>query len=61
MYGSNSPQMPLSLSMAFASNLSSFNAFLKLSDAKQDEIIEKAMKTKTKRELQLLVDSISLK
>ena len=37
------------------------NELLKLSDAKQDEIIEKAMKTKTKRELQLLVDSISLK
>ncbi len=57
----SSADMPLGLSMALASNISSFNAFLKLSDREQDEIIEKARNVKTKRELQMLVNSISLK
>jgi hypothetical protein len=34
------------------------NAFLKLDDKAQDELIERARKTETKRELQKIIDDI---
>ena len=61
MKESEIPKMPIGLQMALAHNASSLNAFLKLSDSEQDKVIEKARGAKTKRELQLLVNSISLK
>ena len=61
MKESEIPKMPIGLQMALAHNTSSFNAFLKLSDSEQDKIIEKARNIKTKRELQAMIDNISLK
>jgi hypothetical protein len=54
-------KMPIGLQMAFSTNVSSFKTFLSLDDKSQDEIIEKSKGIKTKRELQALVNSISLK
>lgn len=50
--------LPLGFSMALAHNISAFNAFLSMDDMTQDEIIEKSKNTKTKREMQMLVDGI---
>ena len=50
--------MPLSMQMALAHNVKAMQAFLKLDDAAQDEIMEKARKAPTKRELQQLIDGI---
>ncbi len=61
MYGKISSELPLGFAMALAHNTSSFNAFLAMDDKQQDEIIEKAKHTKTKREMQMLVDNIALK
>lgn len=61
MKESEIPRMPIGLQMALAHNISSFNAFLKLNDSEQDKVIEKARNTKTKRELQAMIDNISLK
>lgn len=60
MYGNSSPKLPLGFAMALAHNKSSFDAFLALDDERQDEIIERARQTKTKREMQMLVDNIKL-
>ena len=60
MYQKSSSELPLGFSMALAHNVKSFNAFLALDDKKQDEIIEKARNAQTKREMQQLVDNISL-
>lgn len=49
---------PIGFSMALAHNITSFNAFLSLDDQAQNEIISKARSTKTKREMQILVDNI---
>lgn len=46
--------------MALAHNVQAFNTFLALDNKKQDEIIEQAKNTKTKREMQMLVDNITL-
>ena len=54
-------KMPIGLQMALSTNVSSFKTFLSLDDKSQDEIIEKSKGIKTKRELQALVNSISLK
>ena len=50
--------LPLGFSMALAHNINAFNAFLSMDDMTQDEIIEKSKNTKTKREMQMLVDGI---
>ena len=49
---------PIGFSMALSHNISAFNAFLSMDDKSQNEIISKAKATKTKRELQILVDNI---
>ena len=49
---------PIGFSMALSHNISAFNAFLSMDDKSQNEIISRARATKTKRELQLLVDNI---
>ena len=50
--------MPLGLQMALSHNVSAMNAFLKLDNKTQDDLIEKAKNTQTKRELQQIVDSL---
>ena len=50
--------LPLGFSMALAHNINAFNAFLSMDDKTQDEIIERSKNTKTKREMQMLVDNI---
>ena len=52
------PSIPLGLQMALAHNSAAMYSFLKLDNKTQDEIIEKAKKAETKRELQMLVDDI---
>ncbi len=52
------PSMPLGLQMALAHNVMAMNAFLKLDNKSQDELIERARSTETKRELQQIVDNI---
>lgn len=52
------PNLPLSLQMALAHNATAMYSFLKLDNKTQDEIIEKAKNTKTKREIQQIVDKI---
>jgi hypothetical protein len=52
------PSMPLGMQMALSHNVKSMNAFLKLDDKAQDELIERARKTETKRELQKIIDDI---
>ncbi|MBO5261593.1 MAG: hypothetical protein J6B45_00955 [Clostridia bacterium] len=52
------PKLPLSLQMALAHNVNAMYSFLKLDNKTQDEIIEKAKNTKTKREIQQIVDKI---
>ena len=51
--------MPLVFQMALAHNAESMNAFLKMSNEKQDEIIEKSKNIKTVREINNFVNSIS--
>lgn len=50
--------MPIYLQMALAHNALAMQSFLKLDNTHQDEIIEKARKTESKREIQQMVDSI---
>ena len=50
--------MPISMQMALAHNVQALQAFLKLDDAAQDKIIEKARQTSSKRELQKIIDSM---
>ena len=52
------PSMPLGLQMALSHNVRSMSAFLKLDNKTQDELIERARKTETKRELQKIVEEI---
>ena len=52
------PSMPLGLQMALSHNVSAMNAFLKLDNKTQDDLIEKAKNTQTKRELQQIVDGL---
>lgn len=58
MFGKSSDKLPLGFTMALAHNVNAFNAFLALDDKSQDEIIEKAKHTETKREMQMLVNNI---
>ena len=51
-------KMPLAFQMALAHNVKSMNAFLKMSNEKQDEIIEKSKNIKTVREINNLVNSL---
>lgn len=60
MYGENSYGVPLGLAMALSSNTVAMSAFLNMSNEKQDAFIEKAKSVKTKREMQMLVDKLSL-
>ncbi len=53
------PKIPISLQMALAHNADAMYSFLKLDNKAQDEIIEKARKTQTAREVQQIVDKIS--
>ena len=53
------PEIPLSLQMALAHNVQAMQAFLKLDDGAQDEIIERARHASTKREIQKIVDGIT--
>ena len=50
--------MPLSFQMALAHNIPSMKSFLSMDDKKQDEIIEKAKKVKSIREMNNFVDNI---
>lgn len=50
--------LPLTFQMALAHTPRSMYAFLRLDNEKQDEIIKRAESTKTKREMQLLVEEI---
>ena len=52
------PSMPLGLQMALAHNVGAMQAFLKLDNKTQDEIIKRASHTETKREIQQIVDKI---
>ncbi len=52
--------LPLTFQMALAHNPKSMYAFLKMENDKQDEIINQAKNTQTKREMQQLVDKISM-
>ena len=54
----NVPEIPLGLQMALAHNVPAMQAFLNLADSQQDELIKKAQRTKTQREIQKLVDDI---
>lgn len=57
--GDNSTQgMPISMQMALAHNVQAMQAFLRLDNDTQDKIIEKARNTKSKRELQRIIDNI---
>lgn len=58
MNGDNIPKIPLGLQMALAHNVPAMQAFLDLADSQQDELIKKAERTKTQREIQKLVDDI---
>ena len=58
MNGDNIPKIPLGLQMALAHNVPAMQAFLDLADSQQDELIKKAQRTKTQREIQKLVDDI---
>ena len=51
--------MPLSMQMALAHNTAAMRAFLKLDDAAQNELMDRARKAPTKRELQQIVDGIT--
>ncbi len=51
-------KMPLTFKMALAHNASSMSAFLKMSNEKQDEVIERSKNIKTIREMNNFVDSI---
>ena len=59
MYGDNSYDMPLGFAMALASNPRAMNVFMKMGNEKQDRVIEQAKSTKTKREMQQLVDHLA--
>lgn len=59
MYGDNSYDMPLGFAMALASNPRAMNVFMKMENEKQDRVIEQAKSTKTKREMQQLVDHLA--
>ena len=52
------PSLPLGLQMALAHNARAMYAFLKLDNGAQDKIIETVKNTKTKREVQQIVDKI---
>ena len=53
-------EFPIGFSMALAHNVSAFKVFLSLNDNEQDEIIKRARETKGCRDMQLLVDGLSL-
>ncbi|MBO5286559.1 MAG: hypothetical protein J6B34_00385 [Clostridia bacterium] len=50
--------LPLSFQMALSHNKRAFSVFLSLDNKRQDEVIEQARRAKTKREMQILVDSL---
>jgi hypothetical protein len=50
--------MPLTFQMALAHNKSSLNAFLKMTDEKQNDVINEAKKLSTIREMNNFVNSI---
>lgn len=53
-------KLPLGFQMALAHNPKSMNAFLNMDIDKQDKIVRQAWKTETKREMQQLVDGLSM-
>ena len=52
-------EMPISFKMALAHNTSSMRAFLKMDNKHQDDIISKAKKVETLREMNIFVANIS--
>ena len=53
-------KLPLAFQMALAHNPKSMNAFLNMDIDKQDKIVNEAWKIETKREMQMLVDGLSV-
>lgn len=58
MYDPIKEHLPIGFSMALAHNPIAFDVFLKMENKEQDRIIEAAKVTETKREMQILVNSI---
>lgn len=58
MSGDNIPKIPVSFQMALAHNVPAMQAFLAMGNREQDELIKKAEKTRTQREIQKLVNNI---
>lgn len=50
--------MPIYMQMALAHNVNAMRCFLSLDDKKQDELIERARNTDSKREIQKMIDGI---
>ena len=50
--------MPIYMQMALAHNVNAMRCFLSLGDKEQDELIEKARATDSKREIQKMIDNI---
>ena len=61
MYGDNSSKMPITLAMAFSHDKKAFYNFLNMSDNEQDEIIERAERSKSILEIQGIVTALSRK
>lgn len=61
MYGNASYDMPIGLAMSLSSNPEAFKTFLSMSNEEQDNVVNRAKEIKTKRELQLMVDSLAEK
>lgn len=53
--------MPIYFQMALAHNADAMQAFLRLDDKRQDEIINQARNVSTKREIQQIVDGLPMK
>lgn len=51
-------ELPLGFKMAISHNLKAFSTFLSLDSKGQSDIIERAKQIKTKREMQIFVDSL---
>jgi hypothetical protein len=53
--------MPIYMQMALAHNVNAMQCFLRLDDQRQDELIERARKTDSKREIQKMIDGLPYK
>ena len=58
MFGDNTSRMPIGFAMEMAHNKKAFSVFLRSSNEKQNEIIEKAREIKNIREMNRFVNSI---